>query len=321
MSLRTLCNNLRQLAVTNRQLCITHPGHGTNGFMSKLLLPATTTHCCGSNLGAGKQHDDGSEVRQFHTTAAMERSKFIPFGRTGKQKYTVRPLPMVRYAGRDLDTGRIIHKRLGGGHKQRYRMLDYFREPPADDKVYEERVLDIQYDPNRSARIALVAGGNHKRYIIATVNMKAGDIIKTSGQVSRLSVTANEGDAYRLAALPIGQLVHGIPKYPGDHGRFCRAAGTSGQIVRKIGGMVVIQLPSKRQISVSDQCMVTIGRVSNEDHNKRVIGKAGRNRWLGIRPKSGLWHRKDGRHGRKIKPLPPIQVFMDKKQEGVHINV
>ncbi len=86
-----------------------------------------------------------------------------------------------------MSTGRIVVKRKGGGHKQRYRMVDYMREPPEDGSVYEERVLEILYDPCRSARIALVAGGNHKRYIIATVNMKAGDIIRTSGQVSRLS--------------------------------------------------------------------------------------------------------------------------------------
>ncbi|KAG7249912.1 hypothetical protein CRUP_030039, partial [Coryphaenoides rupestris] len=122
---------------------------------------------------------------------------------------------------------------------------------------------------------------------------------------------ANEGDAYPLGALPVGTLVNNLELQPGSGSVFIRAAGTSGQLVRKVNGTAIIQLPSKHQVQVAETCMVTVGRVSNVNHNKRIIGKAGRNRWLGIRPSSGLWKRKGGWAGRKIKPLPPMKSYIN----------
>ncbi|PIO11984.1 hypothetical protein AB205_0083550, partial [Aquarana catesbeiana] len=154
-------------------------------------------------------------------------------------------------------------------------MIDFQRlnyEPGREDTPFQEKVMEVRYDPCRSADIALVAGGKRKRWIIATENMKNGDLITSSGHIGRMAVLAQEGDAHPLGALPIGTLIN------------C--------------------------LEVLETCVATVGRVSNVDHNKRIIGKAGRNRWLGIRPSSGLWKRKGGWAGRKIKPLPPIKSYV-----------
>ncbi|XP_064412715.1 39S ribosomal protein L2, mitochondrial isoform X2 [Latimeria chalumnae] len=193
-----------------------------------------------------------------------------------RKKYTIRPIGMKKTGGRD-HTGKIRVHGIGGGHKQRYRIIDFQRlhyEPGKQDNPFEERVIEVRYDPCRSADIALVAGGIRKRWIIATENMEAGDIIKTSGYIGRM-------------------------------------AGTCGVLLRKVNGTAIVQLPSKRQVQVLEMCMATVGRVSNIDHNKRIIGKAGRNRWLGIRPSSGLWQRKGGWAGRKIKPIPPMKNYVN----------
>ncbi|OCT79632.1 hypothetical protein XELAEV_18026440mg [Xenopus laevis] len=162
----------------------------------------------------------------------------------------------------------------------------------------------------RSADIALVAGGKRKRWIIATENMQEGDLLTSSGHIGRMAVSAKEGDAHPLGALPVGTLISNLEFQPGKGAQYIRAAGTSGVLLRKVNGTAIVQLPSKRQIQVMETCVATVGRVSNIDHNKRIIGKAGRNRWLGIRPSSGLWKRKGGWAGRKIKPLPGLKSYI-----------
>nr|XP_009671477.1 PREDICTED: 39S ribosomal protein L2, mitochondrial [Struthio camelus australis] len=126
-----------------------------------------------------------------------------------------------------------------------------------------------------------------------------------------LPVSANEGDAYPLGALPVGTLICNLESHPGKGAQYIRAAGTCGVLLRKVNGTAIVQLPSKRHMQVLETCVATVGRVSNVDHNKRVIGKAGRNRWLGKRPHTGLWHRKGGWAGRKIKPLPPMKSYVN----------
>lgn len=230
-----------------------------------------------------------------------------------KEKYTVRPIGVKKTGGRDY-TGKIITQRIGGGHKQRYRMIDFQRlryEAGKEQQPIEEKVMEVRYDPCRSADIALVAGGSRKRWIIATENMEAGDLIRTSGAIGRMAVLAKEGDSHPLGALPVGTLVNNLELFPGKGAQYIRAAGTCGVLLRKVNGTAIVQLPSKHQIQVLETCMVTVGRVSNVEHNKRVIGKAGRNRWLGIRPSSGLWQRKGGWAGRKIRPLPPMKSFVN----------
>ena len=120
---------------------------------------------------------------------------------------------------------------------------------------------------------------------------------------------AEDGNSYPVGSLPVGTLINNLELYPDGGALVARAAGTTAQIIRKSEDKCIIKLPSKRLISVELHCVATVGRVSNEDHDKRVIGKAGRNRWLGIRPKSGLWKRKTGRFGRKIKPAKPVKAY------------
>ncbi|XP_040034178.1 large ribosomal subunit protein uL2m [Gasterosteus aculeatus] len=250
------------------------------------------------------------QCRGFLTTASLEQNRTFWKQR---EKYTIKPMGMKKTGGRD-HTGRIRTHGIGGGHKQKYRWIDFQRlryEPNNEAKPFEEKVVEVRYDPCRSADIALLAGGSRKRWIIATENMQAGDIIKTSGVIGRMAVSANEGDAYPLGALPVGTLVNNLEVQPGKGSEYIRAAGTSGILLRKVNGTAIIQLPSKQQVQVLETCIVTVGRVSNIDHNKRIIGKAGRNRWLGIRPSSGLWQRKGGWAGRKIKPLPPMKVYVN----------
>ncbi|CAL1578306.1 unnamed protein product [Knipowitschia caucasica] len=246
----------------------------------------------------------------FQTTAALEQNRT-----NWKQtdKYTIRPIGKKKTGGRD-HTGKVRVHGIGGGHKQLYRCVDFQRlryEPNKEDKPFEEKVVEVRYDPCRSADIALVAGGNRKRWIIATENMEAGNIIKTSGVIGRMAVSAKEGDAHPLGALPVGTLINCLEIAPGRGGQFIRAAGTSGVLLRKVNGTAIVQLPSKQQVQVQENCIVTVGRVSNINHNKEIIGKAGRNRWFGVRPSSGLWQRKGGWAGRKIKPLPPMKSYVN----------
>ncbi|KAL5293166.1 MRPL2 family protein [Megaselia abdita] len=120
------------------------------------------------------------------------------------------------------------------------------------------------------------------------------------------TVRPNEGDAFPLGALPVGTRLHCLEKNPGQPCHLIHAAGTYGTILRKFDDKVVVQLPSKREFAFDRKCMATVGRVSNIEHEKTPVGSAQKMRELGNRPRSGLWKRKDGRHGRKIRRLPPM---------------
>ncbi|XP_072293327.1 large ribosomal subunit protein uL2m [Eucyclogobius newberryi] len=259
---------------------------------------------------AGGQIINLGQCRGFQTTVLLEQNRTRW---KEMDKYTIKPIGMKKTGGRD-HTGKVRTHGIGGGHKQKYRWVDFQRlryEPNKQDKPFEEKVIEVRYDPCRSADIALVAGGERKRWIIATENMQEGNIIKTSGVIGRMAVSANEGDSYPLGALPVGSLIHNLEIKPGRGAQYIRAAGTSGVLLRKVNGTAIVQLPSKQQVQVDETCMVTVGRVSNIDHDKEIIGKAGRNRWFGVRPSSGLWQRKGGWAGRKIKPLPPMKSYVN----------
>ncbi|EMP34263.1 39S ribosomal protein L2 [Chelonia mydas] len=193
-------------------------------------------------------------------------------------------------------------------------MIDFQRlryGPGAESGPYEEKVIQVQYNPCRSADIALVASSKQKRWIIATENMQPGNLLKTSGHVGRMAVSASEGDAYPLGALLVGTLINNLKSHPGKGEQYSRAAGTCGVLLWKVNGTAIMQLPSKRHMQVLETSIATVGRVSNIDHNKRIIGKAGRNRWLGERLRSGLWHCKGSWVGRKIRPLPPMKSYVN----------
>nr|XP_046465408.1 39S ribosomal protein L2, mitochondrial isoform X1 [Neodiprion pinetum] len=228
------------------------------------------------------------------------------------EEYTVKPLKVTNLGGRDPVTGRLVVKGIGGGIKHKYHWINWKREGPKglDEKPKEEKVLQVLKDGCRTAFIALVACGQELKYILATQNMKPGDVIRTSQAIPRIPVRANEGDAFPLGALPVGTQVHCVERYPGYGGTLVHAAGTFATIVRHDGtGRVIIKMPSKREFSLHNSCMATVGRLSNHLHGSTPIGSAQNNRLLGNRPRSGLWKRKEGRHGRKIRPLPPVKEF------------
>ncbi|XP_058067172.1 large ribosomal subunit protein uL2m [Anopheles bellator] len=224
-------------------------------------------------------------------------------------EYTVEPLRVTNLAGRDPETGRVIAKGIGGGIKHKYHWIKWVRDGPSEGPPQTEKVIAVIHDGCRTAKVALVAVGNEMKYIVATENMKAGDLIKTSRFIPRIPVRANEGDAYPLGALQTGTQIHCLEKFPGQHCHMIHAAGTYGTVVRKFDDLVVVQLPSKQEFAFKQTCMATVGRVSNVEHSKTPIGSAQKNRELGNRPRSGLWQRKDGRHGRKVRRLPPMRVI------------
>jgi large subunit ribosomal protein L2 len=139
--------------------------------------------------------------------------------------------------------------------------------------------------------------------------MKEGDLLKTSRFIPRIPVRAKEGDAYPLGALPIGTVVHNIETFPGQPYHLVRSAGSYGTILRKFDDRVVVQLPTKKEFGFLQTCMATVGRLSNIEHGKTHIGSPQKLRELGYRPRSGLWQRKSGRHGRKIRALPPMRLM------------
>jgi large subunit ribosomal protein L2 len=183
--------------------------------------------------------------------------------------------PLRKRSGRNF-RGKITVRHRGGGHKRRYRLLDFKR----DKRGIPARVASIEYDPNRSARIALlVYADGEKRYIVAPLGLRVGDRVM-SGPNAEIRV----GNALPLRNMPLGTLVHNIELQPGRGGQMVRAAGTSAQLLAKEGDYVTLRLPSGEMRMVLDRCMATVGQVGNVDHSNIKFGKAGRKRWLGIRP-------------------------------------
>ena len=184
--------------------------------------------------------------------------------------------PIKRTGGRNNEGHRTM-RYIGGGHKRHYRIIDFKR-----DKVGQTaEVLTVEYDPNRSARISLVQyADGEKRYIIAPQGIVVGQTIQ-SGE----GATPDVGNALPLAAMPIGTIVHNIELVPGKGGSMARSAGTYAQLVGREDKYAILRLPSGETRRVLSAGMATVGSVSNPDHMNVVVGKAGRNRWLGRRPR------------------------------------
>ena len=183
--------------------------------------------------------------------------------------------PLRKQAGRN-NRGTVTVRHRGGGHKRRYRIIDFRR----DKHGVSARVDSIEYDPNRSARIALVVyQDGEKRYILATVGMKVGDVVM-SGPTAEI----RPGNALPILQIPLGTVIHNVEIYPGRGGQLVRSAGNSAQLVAKDGAFAQVRLPSGEVRYIEITCMATIGQVSNPDHGNITIGKAGRYRWLGRRP-------------------------------------
>jgi len=183
--------------------------------------------------------------------------------------------PLYKKAGRNT-RGVITVRHRGGGHKRRYRQIDFRR-----DKVgIPARVATIEYDPNRSARIALlVYGDGEKRYIVAPLGVKVGDTLM-SGPTAEI----RPGNAMPIDSIPLGTMVHNIELEPGRGGQLVRSAGTSAQLLAKEGTYAQVRLPSGEVRLVHRRCMATVGQVGNMEHGRIKLGKAGRKRWMGFRP-------------------------------------
>src|ERR671919_2678497 len=183
--------------------------------------------------------------------------------------------PKTRTSGRN-SYGRITVRHRGGGRKRMLRQVDFRR-----DKVgIPARVAAIEYDPNRSARLALLHyRDGEKRYIVAPLGLKVGDVLMSGPQADILP-----GNALPLRNIPVGTLVHSIELQPGRGGQICRSAGTQAQLLAKEGERATLKLPSGEVRLVGLDCMATVGQVGNLDHENVSVGKAGRVRWRGFRP-------------------------------------
>lgn len=172
--------------------------------------------------------------------------------------------------------GRITVRHRGGGHKRRYRLIDFKRNKWG----VAAQVSSIEYDPNRTARIALLTySDGEKRYIIAPLGIKVGDSL-----MSGPDAEIRSGNALPIRNIPLGTQVHNIELYPGRGAQIARSAGVSAQLVAKEGTSAQLRLPSGEVRYIQMDCMATIGQVSNSEHANMTLGKAGRKRWLGIRP-------------------------------------
>jgi len=181
----------------------------------------------------------------------------------------------LRKSGGRNNHGRITSRHIGGGHKRRYRIIDFKR----DKHGVPAKVFSIEYDPNRSARIALLHyADGEKRYIIAPNGLKVGDSI-SSGKGSEISV----GNALPLQEMPLGSFVHNVEIKPGKGGQIGRSAGSSLQLMAKEGNFAQLKMPSGEIRLIRLNCMATYGMVGNSEHENISLGKAGRTRWLGKR--------------------------------------
>lgn len=177
-----------------------------------------------------------------------------------EEEYTVKPLEVTNLAGRDPETGRVVAKGIGGGIKQKYHQIAWHRDGPEEGPPLEEKVIQIMKCGCRTADIALVATGDKMKYILATENMKAGDILKSSKHIPRIPVRPNEGDSYPLGALPMGTLVHNVQLNINSEYSVIHGAGTFATIKKQIAGKVVIQLPSKEEWALNPKCIATVGK-------------------------------------------------------------
>ena len=217
-------------------------------------------------------------VRKLKPTSAGRRfqtvSDFKEITRSTSEKSLT--VGLCKKAGRN-NLGRVTSRRRGGGVKRLYRIIDFKREK----RDIEATVSHIEYDPNRTARIALLTyADGEKRYIIAPVGLKQGDKV-LSGEKADIK----PGNALAMGRIPVGTVVHNIELYPGKGGQLCRAAGTYAQLVAKENKYALLRLPSGEVRKVLATCTATIGQVGNISHENVSLGKAGRNRWLNRRPK------------------------------------
>ena len=218
---------------------------------------------------AVKSFKPTSPGRRFQTVSSFEEIT------TDKPEKSLL-LPLKRSGGRNC-YGRVTARHIGGGHKKMYRIIDLKR----DKRDIPATVATIEYDPNRSSRIALLNyKDGEKRYILAPKDLVVGDVVM-AGEDAEF----RPGNALPIRRIPIGTLIHNVELKQGKGGQIVRSAGSFAQIMAKEGSYAQLRLPSGEVRLVHQECYATIGQVGNLDHEKISIGKAGRNRWLGKKPR------------------------------------
>lgn len=216
-------------------------------------------------------------IKKFKPTSAGRRSMtgldFSEVTATQPERSLLEPLP--KKAGRN-NRGRITVRHHGGGHKRKYRVIDFRR----DKMGVPGKVATVEYDPNRSARIALIHyADGEKRYILHPLGLAVGDTVIASNDAD-----VRPGNAMELLSIPLGTTVHNIEMQLGRGGQMCRSAGSHAQVMAKENGYVLLRLPSGELRNIWGKNRATIGQVGNTEHENVVIGKAGRKRWMGVRP-------------------------------------
>lgn len=217
-------------------------------------------------------------IKSFKPTSAGRRHQTCSsFEELSSEKAEKTLLRAIKRTGGRNNNGRITSRHIGGGHKRKYRIIDFSR----NKRNIEARVASVEYDPNRSARISLlIYKDGEKRYILAPNGLEVGAIIIASEHAD-----IRPGNALPLRAIPLGTVIHNVELKIGKGGQLARSAGTYAQLMSKEGKYCQIKLPSGEVRIVLQDCYATIGQVGNLDHENVSIGKAGRNRWLGNRPK------------------------------------
>ncbi len=218
-------------------------------------------------------------IRKYKPTTPARRgasvSDFASVTRSKPQKSLLAPLP--KKSGRNVH-GRITSRHRGGGHKRKYRVIDFRRNKDGVPAT----VAAVEYDPNRSARIALLHyHDGDKRYILAPKNLQVGQLVE-SGSEADIKI----GNALPLRNIPVGTTVHAVEIRPGGGAKLGRSAGASIQLLAKEGAQAAIRLPSGEIRLIDARCRATVGSVGNEEHELISLGKAGRSRWKGIRPQT-----------------------------------
>lgn len=249
-------------------------------------------------------------LKKFKPTTPGQRNKLISaFDDITASKPEKRLVKGIHKSGGRNNQGKMTQRYIGGGHKKRYRVIDFKR----DKDGIPATVKSIEYDPNRSARIALLFyADGEKRYILAPVGLKIGQTL-----ISGEKATPDVGNALYLRDVPLGSIVHNIELQPGQGGKMARSAGTYAQLSSREGKYAALKLPSGEIRMVLVTCKATIGSTSNPDHMHEMSGKAGRSRWLGRRPRTrpvvmnpvdhpmgGGEGRASGGHPRSRKGLP-----------------
>jgi large subunit ribosomal protein L2 len=218
-------------------------------------------------------------VKEFKPTSPGRRfMSGVTFEDVTEKKPEKSLVVSLKKTGGRNNAGRITTRHIGGGHKKKYRIVDFRR----DKREIEGKVASIQYDPNRSANIALIHYvDGEKRYIIAPLGLKVGHKIVSS---IKGDTEIKEGNTLPLKLIPVGTLVHNVEVKPGKGAQLARSAGSFAQLVAKEGDYATMRLPSGEVKLIHLSCTATIGQVGNIEHENITFGKAGRSRWMGIRP-------------------------------------